>query len=103
MLQMTTRAAELLNQIRSSSEIPNDAGVRVYAEQATDDQVSIGVGFIDNPMPGDQVTEQEGVRLFVAPEVAGPLDRTMIDVAAEDGETQLVFCPQEQIEGPTPA
>lgn len=95
MLQMTDRAAELLNQIRSTSDIPDQAGVRVYAEQATGDQVSIGVGFIDNPMPGDQVTEHEGVKLFVAPEVAGPLDKTMIDVTRDNGESQLVFCPQE--------
>jgi Fe-S cluster assembly iron-binding protein IscA len=94
MLQMTTRAAALLNQIRSTSDIPVDAGVRVYAEQATGDQVSIGVGFIDNPMPGDQVIEQEGVKLFVAPEVAAPLDNTIIDVTRDNGESQLIFTPQ---------
>ena len=95
MLQMTHKAAELLNQIRTTSDIPNEAGVRVYAEQASGDQVGIGVGFIDNPMPGDQVSEQDGVKLFVAPEVAGPLERTMIDVTRDNGESQLIFCPQE--------
>jgi Uncharacterized conserved protein len=95
MLQMTPRAAELLNQIRSSSDIPSQAGVRVYAEQANGSEVSIGVGFIDQPVPGDQVSEQAGVKLFVAPEVAGPLENKMIDVAGENGESQLVFCPQE--------
>lgn len=94
MLQMTTRAAALLNQIRSTSDIPVDAGVRVYAEEGTGDRVSIGVGFIDNPMPGDQVIEQEGVKLFVAPEVAAPLDNTIIDVTRDNGESQLIFTPQ---------
>lgn len=98
MLQMTDRAAELLNQIRTTSDIPSEAGVRIYAEQTAGDQVSIGVGFIDNPLPGDQVTEQGGVKLFVAPEVAGPLDRTMIDVTRDNGESQLIFCPQDQAE-----
>ncbi len=105
MLQMTDRAAELLNQIRTTSEIPDEAGVRVYAEQTTGEEVSIGVGFIDNPMPGDQVSEHQGVKLFVAPEVAGPLERTMIDVTRDNGESQLIFCPQdgEQSEAAGPA
>jgi len=95
MLQMTTRAAELLNHIRSSSDIPNEAGVRVYAEEANGHEVSIGVGFIDQPVPGDQVSEQAGVKLYVAPEVAEPLENTMIDVAGQNGESLLVFRPQE--------
>ena len=95
MLQMTHAAAELLNEIRSSSEIPAEAGVRVYPEKLSESEVSIGVGFVDDPMPGDHVSEQEGIRLFVAPEIAGPLDGTKIDVTRSDGETQLIFSPQE--------
>ncbi len=95
MLQMTQAAATLLNEIRSTSEIPAQAGVRVYPEKLGESEVSIGVGFVDDPMPGDQVSEQEGIRLFVAPEIAGPLDATKIDVTRSDGETQLIFCPQE--------
>jgi Fe-S cluster assembly iron-binding protein IscA len=101
MLQMTHAAAELLTQIRQSSDIPSDAGVRVYPEQATSDEVSIGLGFTEAPMPGDQVSEQEGMKLYVAPEIAGPLDTTMIDVTDDDGEARLIFCPQEQGNGTT--
>lgn len=96
MLQITNAAVDLLNQIRSGADIPTEAGVRVYPEQTSGDEVSIGIGFTDSPMPGDQVSEQEGLRLFVAPEIAGPLDTTMIDVTKADGEAQLIFCPQEQ-------
>lgn len=96
MLQITHAAVDLLNQIRQGADISDDAGVRVYPEQTSGDEVSIGIGFINDPMPGDQVSEQEGLRLFVAPEIAGPLDTTMIDVTRTDGEAQLIFCPQDQ-------
>ncbi len=103
MLQMTPAAAELLTQIRETSDIPSEAGVRIYPEQEGGDEVSIGLGFSDAPMPGDQVSEQEGMKLFVAPEIAGPLDATMIDVSHEDGEAQLIFCPQEATNGQLPS
>jgi Fe-S cluster assembly iron-binding protein IscA len=96
---MSPRAAQLLNEIRATSDIPAEAGVRVYAEQTTGDEVSIGVGFIDNPVPGDEVSERDGVKLFVAPEVAGPLGGTIIDVTHDDGESQLVFTPQDDAPG----
>jgi Fe-S cluster assembly iron-binding protein IscA len=101
MLQMTHAAAELLTQIRQNADIPTSAGVRVYPEATSGDEVSIGLGFTEEPMPGDQVSEQEGMRLFVAPEIAAPLDRTMIDVTSADGEQQLIFCPQEGANGAT--
>jgi Fe-S cluster assembly iron-binding protein IscA len=96
MLQITHAAVDLLNQIRQNADIPTEAGIRVYPEQTSGDEVSIGIGFTDGPMPGDQVSEQEGMRLFVAPEIAGPLDSTMIDVSKTDGESQLIFCPQDE-------
>jgi hypothetical protein len=46
---------------------------------------------------GDQVTEQEGLKLFVAPELADPLTDAAIDVTkADDGASRLVFRPQSE-------
>lgn len=99
MLQITHAAAELLNEIRRDQEVPKDHGLRVFAETANDDEVSIGLGFTDAPAAGDQVTEQEGLKLFVAPEVATPLTDTAIDVTpADNGATRLVFRPQSGTE-----
>jgi hypothetical protein len=41
------------------------------------------------------VTEQAGMRLFVAPEIAAPLESAVMDVIAENGESQLIFRPAE--------
>lgn len=97
MLQITHAAAELLTEIRREQDVPDDHGLRVFAETSTADEVSIGIGFTEAPAAGDQVSEQDGLKIFVAPEVAAPLTDTAIDVTpAGDGAARLVFRPQSE-------
>lgn len=103
MLQITHAAAELLSEIRREQDVPDDHGLRVFAETSNADEVSIGLGFTEAPAAGDQITEQEGLMVFVAPEVATPLTDTAIDVTpASNGATRLVFRPQSETE-PAPS
>jgi Fe-S cluster assembly iron-binding protein IscA len=96
-LQITHAAAELLTELRREQDVPDDHGLRVFAETTNADEVSIGLGFTDTPAEGDQVTEQEGIKVFVAPEVAAPLSDAAIDVTpATNGATRLVFRPQSE-------
>ena len=64
--------------------------------------VIFAIGFTPDPMPTDQVAEHEGLRLFVAPEIAGPLDDAVMDVIAENGESQLIFRPAGAQSGEAP-
>jgi Fe-S cluster assembly iron-binding protein IscA len=98
-LNMTSDAAALLKEARNAAEVPDEYGVRIFAEQNTETGVSIGLGFAEAPFPGDEISEQEGVRLFVAQEVAGPLASTTIDAAKDDGEARLVLRPSEENNG----
>lgn len=99
MLQITHAAAELLAEVRREQDVPDDHGLRVFAETSDADEVSIGLGFTDTPAEGDQVTEQEGMKVFVAQEVAAPLTDAAIDVTpATNGATRLVFRPQSEAE-----
>lgn len=99
MLQITHAAAELLAEVRREQDVPDDHGLRVFAETSNADEVSIGLGFTDTPAEGDQVTEQEGMKVFVAQEVAAPLTDAAIDVTpANNGATRLVFRPQSEAE-----
>lgn len=97
MLQMTESAAALLNHIRETSAVPDTYGVRIFAQEIGEDDVSVGLGFTDRPMEGDEVTEQGGVRLYVAREIAEPLAGTTIDVAGNNGDSHLVFRPQDEM------
>lgn len=98
MLQITHDAAQLLTELRRGQDLPEDHGLRVFAETTEPaGEITIGLGFTDAPAQGDQVTEQEGLKVFVAPEVAAPLEDAAIDVTAGDNGTQrLVFRPQAE-------
>lgn len=98
MLQITHDAAQLLTELRRGQDLPEDHGLRVFAESTEPaGEITIGLGFADAPGQGDQVTEQEGIKLFVAPELAEPLTDAAIDVTkADDGASRLVFRPQTE-------
>ena len=101
MLEITHGAAALLTELRKGQDVPDDYGLRVFPETAEPGEVTIGLGFADQPVPGDQVTEADGMKLFVAQELAAPLEDATIDVAQENGEEQLVFRPKQQIPPPS--
>jgi Fe-S cluster assembly iron-binding protein IscA len=90
MLRITNEAATVLTEVRSASGYPETYGFRVYADRSTQGP-EIGFGFAAVPAEGDEVSEQEGVRIFVAPEVAEPLSESVIDVAKGGDTTRLVL------------
>ena len=99
MLQVTHDAAQLITELRRGQDVPDDHGLRVFAEASQPGEVTIALGFTDGPAEGDHVSEQEGLRVFVASELAAPLEDAAIDVAdAEDGASQLIFRPQGDAE-----
>lgn len=81
MLHCTQTAATTLRALRRSQGIPDEFGVRIFASELPDGEPGLGIGFTDEPMEGDQVTEQHGTRVFVAQEVAAELDEAELDLA----------------------
>jgi Fe-S cluster assembly iron-binding protein IscA len=92
MLNISPQAANLLVQARESSDIPDDAVVRV-AESTEPAGSGISLGFVDEPLAGDAVGNAHGLDICVAPEVAPKLDDATLDVVQEEGETRLVVVP----------
>lgn len=98
MLQITHGAATFLSELRRGQEVPDTYGLRVFSESTDPGEVTIGLGFTDTPHEGDQVTEQDGLRVFVAPELAAPLEDATIDVAGDNGAPRLIFRPQGDLQ-----
>lgn len=98
MLQITHDAATFLSELRRGQEVPDTYGLRVFPESSEPGEVTVGLGFTESPADGDQVTEQDGLRVFVAPELATPLDAAAIDVTEEEGAERLVFRPQGELQ-----
>jgi iron-sulfur cluster assembly protein len=97
-LQITHGAATFLSELRSGQDVPDTYGLRIYPETTEPDEVTVALGFTDAPADGDQVTEQDGLRVFVAPELAAPLADAAIDVRADEEATRLVFRPQGELQ-----
>jgi Fe-S cluster assembly iron-binding protein IscA len=95
MLQLTHAAAAELANTRRAQGLPDTAGVRVYGQPRSEGKMGLGVTFAEVPAEDDQVTECDGTRLFVAPEVAGPLASSALDVELTSEGTKLVLTPQE--------
>lgn len=98
MLQCTQAAASTIRQLRRQQAVPEAYGLRVFPTPASSGEVTIGLGFVESPVQGDQVNEVHGQRLFVAPEIADQLDELALDVtddASNDGAapTTLALVP----------
>jgi len=96
-LQITPSAATFLSELRRGNDMPDTYGLRVFPESTEPGEVTIGLGFTDTPHEGDHVTEQDGLRVFVAPELAAPLEDAAIDIAGDNGTPRIVFRPQGEL------
>jgi len=92
MLTITQKAAEKLIEARQSTGAPDSYGVRLSAASPPEGgSPSLAVAFVPQAQPGDEVTEQQGVTAYVAPEVSKSLDEAKLDVAGEEGSERLVL------------
>jgi iron-sulfur cluster assembly protein len=97
-LQITHGAATFLSELREGQDVPETYGLRIYHETTEADEVTVALGFTDSPTDGDQVTEQDGLRVFVAPELAAPLADAAMDVSADEEAPRLLFRPQRELQ-----
>lgn len=79
-------------------ELPDDHGVRVFAQPDETGEPALALAFAPAPEEGDQVSEQHGTAIFVAPEIAEPLAGTVLDVMDTPEGAQLALVPQEGAE-----
>lgn len=96
MIQCTRAAAATLDQTRIEHGVPVEFGVRLFAAQSAEGEVGLGLEFRPEPLDGDEVAEQFGTRIMVAPEVADQLSDVTLDVIPDpssngDRRPQLVL------------
>ncbi len=85
MLTITHNAATVLERHRSAAGAPDNFGVRFSTPPDTEALNQLLVTFVPGPLPGDSVTEQEGVRAFLAPGLEDRLQEASLDATPEDG------------------
>lgn len=90
-LQVSHEAAQILGESRKEEGIPENFGVRVYAEPTTEGGAAVRLAFVEDPEAGDEVNEQHGTKIYVSPELSEPLSEAFIDAESREGDTKLVL------------
>lgn len=103
MLQCTPTAAATLDEVRRRNDLPDSYGIRVATTRSSEGDIALSISFTDAPFEGDQVTQQHGATLMVAPEISDQLDDMVLDVVPDpsangDSSPQLVLRPSESDE-----
>lgn len=94
MLTLTDSAAEAVKYAIDAAEgLPESGGLRISAQDVGD---STGLGMAVAPLPSDddQVIEEEGARVFVAPEVAPFLEDKVLDAEQQGSSIQFSLSDQ---------
>jgi Fe-S cluster assembly iron-binding protein IscA len=97
MLQITPSAQGLLKQVRADNNLPESAALRIQAVESPEKgEAEIGFTFTAGPEDQDQtVSDQPDLQVFVAPELATPLDEAVLDTVETPGGSEL----QLRVEG----
>jgi Fe-S cluster assembly iron-binding protein IscA len=93
-LQVTESAVSALNEARETQEVPASFGVRVFAQADENGDPALALAFAEEPVEGDEVTEQNGTEIYVAPELVEPLAGSMLAVEDTPEGAQLALVPQ---------
>lgn len=91
MVGISSRAASLVQDIQQQQGIPQDYGVRIAGEEDGMGGVEVSLSFAEAPEAEERVTEEQGTRLFVEPQLAELLDEVVLDVEESDGEQALIL------------
>jgi Fe-S cluster assembly iron-binding protein IscA len=91
MLTLTGDAVVAIRTLTESQAVPDEGGLRIASDAAGMLTLSLASG----PNLGDQVVEDSGARLFVAPDAAQVLDDKALDATVDmDGSVQFAVADQ---------
>ena len=95
MLTVTKKAAALLKAAKAAQGAAPEAGIRIRRGAAAEDsreRAAVGFTVVEQPSPGDEESEQNGLRIFVDEQLVEILDGRTLDVWNESDEgPELVF------------
>ena len=96
MLTVTKKAAELLKAVKVVEGAGRESGIRIrgsaIARDAAERAQMVGFTIVEQPSPGDQESEQNGLRIFVDEQLIEILDDRTLDVSNEgEGKSELIF------------
>lgn len=91
MLQLSENAAAALESLRQSEGIPEDHEARLSADPQPTGELGIRLEFVESVAEEDEVAEQAGTEVYVAPEIAEPLADRVMDLQETEEGLAFVF------------
>ncbi|TCO45363.1 Fe-S cluster assembly protein HesB [Actinocrispum wychmicini] len=82
MLALTPAAVAVVNSIISAPGLPSGAGLRISSDTDAEDRLVIEV--TSTPAEDDQVLDETGARVFLAPDAASYLADKVLDASVDD-------------------
>jgi iron-sulfur cluster assembly protein len=93
-LAITENAAEAIQTIVSSSEVPGDAGLRIIARpEGEQEKLELTIAAV--PAEDDEVVEEHGTRVFLDPEASSYLEDKVLDARVEGRQVGFALLEQE--------
>jgi hypothetical protein len=100
MLQVSDSAVSVLKRevLHETDPLTESTGaVRLQTAVTSDGQQALSIQPVPGPQPGDAPTEAEGLDVFVAEEIAAPLESAVLDARETPSGTELFLREQPQI------
>jgi iron-sulfur cluster assembly protein len=94
-LVISSEASEAIRGIVAAPTIPDGAILRIDSQPGS----GLQIGVVEEPAPGDEVLETDGVELAIEPATAVLLDDKRLDAAIEQGEVTFTISDQASANG----
>lgn len=97
MLTITQNAAEAIKGIVQMSELPDEGGLRIAAQDPSVDSgpPSFELTLAPEPDDADEVLQEEGAQIFLEPKAASYLDDKVLDAQIETDRVNFTVLAQE--------
>lgn len=83
MLALTPNATSVIKDLTTQPQIPDGSGLRIAAAGDGSGELQLSLQAV--PVPGDEVIDAEGARVFLEPATANLLSDQMLDAQVSDG------------------
>jgi Fe-S cluster assembly iron-binding protein IscA len=84
MLTLTDSAKEMVRDMVSAGDAPAGSGLRIAVVQDDGEGADLSIEVAGEPAEGDQVLDEDGMRIFLEPEAASLLDDKILDAERHD-------------------
>ena len=96
MLALTPEAILAINAILEANAMPEGSGLRISAEPVqVEDATSFGLSLEEQPLAGDSVVEDGGVRVFLDADAAELLSTSLLAVHEHGDQIHFQLHPQQ--------